>query len=135
MNDLGKPGLRVGVGNEKQCALGALTQETLKQGGVHDPVMDNVKVQSPTGDLLVNELRTGSLDAVIAYVSNGTAAADQLDAIAIKDIPCSVAVQPVAVGKDSAYKQLTGRLLDALRSPESRRRFEAYGFHWKAAEK
>lgn len=135
LNDLGKPGLRVGVGNEKQCAMGALTQETLKQGGVHDPVMDNVKVQSPTGDLLVNELRTGSLDAVIAYVSNGTAAADQLDAVAIKDIPCAVAVQPVAVGKDSAYKQLTGRLLDALRSPESRRRFEAYGFHWKAAEK
>jgi len=135
LKDLGKPGLRVGVGNEKQCALGALTQETLNQGGVHDPVMDNVKVQSPTGDLLVNELRTGALDAVIAYVSNAAAAADQLDAIAIKDIPCAVAVQPVAVGKDSAYKQLTGRLLDALRSPESRRRFEAYGFHWQAGEK
>ena len=135
LNDLGQPGLRVGVGNEKQCALGALTQQTLTQGGVHDPVMVNVVVQSPTGDLLVNELRTKSLDAVIAYVSNAVEAADELEAIAIKDIPCAVAVQPVAVGKDSAYKQLTGRLLDALRSPESRRRFEAYGFHWTAGEK
>jgi ABC-type molybdate transport system substrate-binding protein len=68
---------------------------------------------------------------VIAYVSNATEAADELEAIAIKDIPCAVAVQPVAVGKDSTYKQLTGRLLDALRSPESRQRFEAHGFHWR----
>ncbi|HVS34870.1 MAG TPA: molybdate ABC transporter substrate-binding protein [Gemmataceae bacterium] len=135
LTDLGQPGLRVGVGHEKQCALGALTQETLKQGGVHDPVMANVVAQLPTGDLLVNELRLGALDAVIAYVSNAAGAADKLDAIAIKDIPCAVAVQPVAIGKDSIYKQLTGRLLDRLRSPESRRRFEAVGFHWREATK
>jgi molybdate transport system substrate-binding protein len=135
LNDLGKPGLRIGVGHEKQCALGALTQETLKQGGVHDAVMENVKVQSPTGDLLVNQLRAGSLDAVIAYVSNATEAANELEAIAIQDIPCAVAVQPVAVGRDSTYKQLTARLLDALRSPESRQRFEAHGFHWRAETK
>ncbi len=134
LDDLGQPGLRVGVGHEKQCALGALTQETLKQGRLHDPVMANVVVQSPTGDLLVNQLRARSLDAVIAYVSNAVEAADELEAIPI-DIPCAIATQPVAVGKDSAYKQLTGRLLDALRSPESRRRFEAYGFHWTAGEK
>ena len=133
--DLGQPGLRVGVGHEKQCALGALTQETLKQGGVHDPVMANVVTQLPTGDLLVNELRARSLDAVIAYVSNAVVAADRLEAIAIKDIPCAVAVQPAAVGKDSVYKQLTGRLLDRLRSPESRQRFEAHGFHWREAAK
>jgi molybdate transport system substrate-binding protein len=135
LNDLGKSGLRIGVGHEKQCALGALTQETLKQGGVHDAVMDNVKVQSPTGDLLVNQLRAGSLDAVIAYVSNAAEAANELEAIAIRDIPCAVAVQPVAVGKDSAYKQLTARLLDALRTPESRQRFEAHGFHWRSESK
>jgi molybdate transport system substrate-binding protein len=135
LDDLGQPGLRVGIGHEKQCALGALTQETLKQGGVHDSVMRNVAVQSPTGDLLVNQLRAKSLDAVIAYVSNAVEAADELEAIAIKDIPCSVAVQPVAVGKDSIYKQLTGRLLDALRSPASRQRFEAHGFHWQSGAK
>jgi molybdate transport system substrate-binding protein len=97
--------------------------------------MENVKVQSPTGDLLVNQLRAGSLDAVIAYVSNATEAANELEAIAIQDIPCAVAVQPVAVGRDSMYKQLTARLLDRLRSPESRQRFEAHGFHWRSESK
>ena len=42
-------------------------------------VMKNVKVQSPTGDLLVNQLLTGSLDAVVAYISNAAGWDDCLD--------------------------------------------------------
>ncbi len=131
LKDLGKPGLRLGVGHEKQCALGVLTQTTLVQGGQHDAVMKNVKVQSPTGDMLVNQLRAKSLDAVIAYVSNAAEGAGELEAIPI-DVPCAVATQPVAVSKDTHYKHLAQRLLDALRSPDSRARFEANGFHWQA---
>jgi len=96
--------------------------------------MKNVKVQSPTGDMLVNQLRTGSLDAVVAYVSNAVPAADQLEAIAI-DIPCATAVQPVAAGKGSQYQQLVGRLTTAIRSAESQGRFEANGFRWLPVQK
>jgi molybdenum ABC transporter molybdate-binding protein len=134
LTDLGKPGLRVGIGHEKQCALGVLTQKTLQEGKVQEQVMANVKVQTPTGDMLVNQLRTGSLDAVVAYVSNAVPAADQLEAIAI-DIPCATAVQPIAAGKDSKHKQLTGRLTAAIRSAESQERFQANGFRWLAVKK
>ncbi len=129
LDDLGQPGLRIGVGHEKQCALGALTQETLRQSGRRDPVMKNVKTQLPAGDMLVNELLAGSLDAIIAYISNASAAAAKLETIAI-DIPCALATQPMAVGKESAHKQLTARLMTAIRSRQSRERFEATGFHW-----
>jgi molybdenum ABC transporter molybdate-binding protein len=132
LKDLGKPGLKVGVGHEKQCALGVLTQETFRQTKVESEVMKNVVVQSPTGDLLVNQMRTGSLDAVVAYVSNAVSAADVLEAIAI-DIPCALATQPVAVSNDSARKRLAGRLIDALKSPESRDRFQNEGFRWKGS--
>jgi molybdenum ABC transporter molybdate-binding protein len=132
IKDLGKPGLKLGIGHEKQCALGVLTQETLRQGQVQAEVMKNVAVQTPTGDMLVNQLRTGSLDAVVAYVSNATSAADQLDAIAI-DIPCALATQPVAVSRTSTRRQIAARLVDALKSPESRARFEGEGFRWKGA--
>lgn len=130
LRDLSKLGLRVGIGHEKQCALGVLTQETLRQSKTLDAVMKNVKVQTPTGDMLVNQLRTGSLDAVVAYVSNATEAGAELEAIAI-DIPCAVAVQPLAVAKNSSQKRLAGRLMDALRSADSREQFEANGFHWR----
>src|SRR5262249_50084523 len=68
--DLGKPGLRVGIGHEKQCAMGVITQKTLAEDRTTELVMKNVKVQSPTGDMLVNQMLTGSLDAVVVYGSN-----------------------------------------------------------------
>jgi ABC-type molybdate transport system substrate-binding protein len=131
LKDLAQPGLRVGVGHEKQCAMGSLTQETLKQDRSIDPVMKNVKVQSPTGDMLVNQMLPGSLDAVIAYISNAAGHQDKLEAIAI-DIPCAFANQPFAISKGSDFKFLTARLLDALLAKESENRFKEYGFTWKA---
>ncbi|HLY08726.1 MAG TPA: molybdate ABC transporter substrate-binding protein [Planctomycetota bacterium] len=133
LRDLAKPGVRVGVGHEKQCALGKLTQETLVQSKLESEVMKNVVVQAPTGDMLVNQLRTGSLDAVVAYVSNGVSAADVLEALPI-DVPCALAVQPVAVAKAAAHPKIAARLIEALRSAESRARFEAEGFTWRAHE-
>jgi molybdate transport system substrate-binding protein len=131
LDDLGQPGLRVGVGHEKQCALGVLTQKALEQGRAKADVMKNVKTQLPAGDMLVNDMLAGALDAVVAYVSNKTGHDDELEAIPI-DVPCALAVQPVAVGRESKHRQLTQRLLAALRSAESRQRFEANGFHWRA---
>ncbi len=70
LRDLDKEGLRVGIGHEKQCAMGWLTQNTFREGGVQQEVMENVTVQTPTGDMLVNQMRTGSLDAAVVYLSN-----------------------------------------------------------------
>lgn len=130
LHDLAKPGLRVGIGHEKQCAMGWLTQKTFTEGGVKDEVMKNVAVQTPTGDMLVNQMRSGSLDAAVAYLSNAAGSADFLDAIRIKGIPCSVATQPFGVAKDSANKQLAERLHQAIRANSSKERFTSEGFQW-----
>jgi molybdate transport system substrate-binding protein len=130
--DLTKPGLRVGIGHEKQCAMGWLTQKTLKEGGVQTEVMQNVTVQTPTGDMLVNQMRAGSLDAAVAYLSNAAGSAEFLDAIRITNIPCSVATQPYGVSQTSQFPRLAARLQERLKSAESRDLFESQGFVWKA---
>ncbi len=130
LRDLGKVKLRLGIGHEKQCAMGVLTQETLKQTGTRPDVMRNVVVQSPTGDMLVNQLRTGSLDAVIAYLSNAAGMEKVVEARPI-DVKCAFATQPFAVGKESRHKHLTERLLDAIRGKQSEERFKALGFTWR----
>ncbi len=130
LHDLAKPGLRVGVGHEKQCAMGWLTQKTFDEGGVKEEVMKNVVVQTPTGDMLVNQMRSGSLDAAVAYLSNAAGSGEFLDAIRIKGIPCSVATQPFGVAKDSANKQLAERLRQAIRADSSKERFTSEGFQW-----
>jgi ABC-type molybdate transport system substrate-binding protein len=132
LKDLAKAGVRLGIGHEKQCAMGWITQNTLRESGVQQEVMANVTVQTPTGDMLVNQLRAGGLDAAVAYLSNAAGAAETLDAIRIEGIPCSIAVQPFAVGIDSQYPRLTERLFARLRSADSKETFLAEGFRWYA---
>ena len=131
LRDLAKPGLRVGVGHEKQCALGALTQETLKFDKTLDAVMKNVVVQVPAGDMLINQLKAGGLDAAVAYVSNAASSADVLEAYPV-DLPCALATQPVAVGKASPRQELARRLLAAFTSERSKQVFLSEGFRWQA---
>ena len=130
LKDLAKPGLQLGVGHEKQSALGALTRRLLETNGLYEAIHQNVKTESATGDFLVNQLRAGSLDAVIVYVSNASASREALDVIPIT-VPGGFAIQPMALGKQARYPQLAARLLEAFRSPKSRQRFEALGFQWK----
>lgn len=130
LRDLTREGLRVGIGHEKQCAMGWLTQNTLREGKVQEEVMSNVTVQSPTGDLLVNQMKTGSLDAAVVYLTNMAGSGEVLDAIPIVDIDCSIATQPWAVAKESKFPQLTSRLFEAICSAESKETFAAEGFKW-----
>lgn len=132
LRDVAKKGIRVGVGHEKQCAMGWLTQNTLREGGIQKEVMENVTVQSPTGDMLVNQLRAGSLDAAIVYLSNATGSAEYLDAIQIKGLSCAVATQPFAVAEGSPNAHLAERLFQRICSAESREIFEGEGFRWQS---
>ncbi len=134
LQDLTTPGLRVGIGHEKQCAMGWITQNTFKESGLQAELMENVTVQTPTGDMLVNQLRTGSLDAAVAYLSNAAGAAEYLDAIRITGIKCSTATQPWAVARGSAFPKLAGRLFDELSSTEGQEIFSAEGFQWQLSK-
>jgi ABC-type molybdate transport system substrate-binding protein len=128
--DLTKPGLALGVANEQQSALGSLTARLLRSQGLLEKVMANVKVQTPTADLLVNQIRTGSLDAVVVYTANTSQVRDLLDVVELPE-PEALAIQPYAIGRNSDHAQLMDRLLATLRSAESRQRFEATGFRWR----
>jgi len=134
LRDLGREGLRVGVGHEKQCAMGWLTQNTFREAGLEKTIMPNVAVQSPTGDYLVNQLRANSLDAAVAYLTNAAGSGDFLDAIRIEGLDCAIASQPWAVGEHSDYPQLTNRLFQKLTSTDSKEDFLAEGFRWQVGD-
>jgi molybdenum ABC transporter molybdate-binding protein len=129
LKDLTAPGLRLGVCNPQQSTLGALTRRLLKEQGIYDAVMANVRSQTPTADLLVNQLQTGSLDAVIVYEANTSQVRDRCDVVHL-DLPGAKAVQPYAVRANSEHPRLMERLLDAIRTPESQRRYAEIGFRW-----
>jgi len=129
--DLGAPNLRIGVANEEQSALGALTARLLRQVRLYDTIRPNIAVQTPTADLLVNQLRAGALDAAIVYQANTSQVRESLDVIPI-DAPEALAIQPYAIGQSSQNTFLMSRLLDALVSADSQKRFEEAGFAWRS---
>jgi ABC-type molybdate transport system substrate-binding protein len=133
---LSRPGLKVGLADPEKSAMGAITRNMLRQMGLADTLAKskNVKVEPPTGDILVNSLLAGALDAVVVCRSNAVAAGDKVQRLPI-DVPEGLAIQPVALGKHAKYPQLTSRLVELLKSPQSRAKFESAGFHWRLGEK
>ena len=133
--DLAKPGVRIGLGEPEKSALGFLTKTLLDGEGISQPLIDsgNVKLHSATGDFLVNQLKAGSLDATIVYMSNAKGARSTGDDCDIVEIgkPSAVAEQPYAVARDSRNRRLMERFLDACVSAEGKKAFVEHGFRWE----
>jgi len=129
LQDLARPGLKLGLAHYEQSALGALTQRLLVKAGLADEVNKNVRVQTPTADLLVNQMRAGSLDAAVVYTANTSQVRDYIDLITI-DHPAANAIQPYAVSRESEQPYLMNRLLDSLRESKSQDQFQKVGFEW-----
>ena len=117
------------MANADQSALGDLTRKMLQSEGVYDNIMKNVRVETPTADLLVNQLLVGPLDAVIVYEANCANVLDELELIRL-NLSSAKAIQPIAVGRRSDHKHLASRLLKAIQSPQSQTTFESIGFRW-----
>jgi molybdenum ABC transporter molybdate-binding protein len=130
VRELTRPGLRIGLPHHEKSALGFAAWKLLEAMGLYDQLGPNLKVESPTGDFLVNQMRTGSLDAVIACRSHYPSAQGHLDSLPI-DHPLARLDQSFAVGRACRYPQMMARLLDALAAPASRARFESAGFGWR----
>ena len=131
--DLAKDGLKLGVANPKQSALGALTEKLLQRKGLYATVWPNVVKTQPKADLLVTAMQVGALDAAIVYYANTPNVRDELEIIRIDD-PTAMATQPIAISRASDNKYLTQRLFDFIFEDVSKKRFEDVGFRWLHAE-
>jgi molybdenum ABC transporter molybdate-binding protein len=130
LQDLTKDGLQIGICNHNQSALGSLTKRLLEEKELWDPVYKNVRSQTPTADLLVNQIRTGSLDAVIVYEANVSKIRDKLDIVELNDEQ-ALALQNFGISKDSNHQYLMKRLLNALTDGKSKKEYLEHGFSWE----
>ncbi len=135
VDDLLKPGIKVGMGNPQQSAMGHLTVKMLQEMGKWDKLQKsgNIAVQVPTGEFLVAPILTGNLDAALCYESNATLVTQKGDAAIVPiDHSGAVAVQTYTIGKQSKHKYLLQRFLAALEHTEDR--YKKAGFEFKLNE-
>ena len=136
LQDLLRPGLKVGMAHPEKSALGTLTVELLKRHGLYGRLQEanNIEVLASKGDELVNQMQIGALDVAIVYRSNSLSSEQILqrcEAIPIANGP--QAAQPFAVGRGSNHRQLVHRLKDFLTGAAGKEEFLKYGFHWELA--
>ncbi|MFT7641927.1 MAG: molybdate transport system substrate-binding protein [Pirellulaceae bacterium] len=134
LEDLTKPGCRVGVTNPEISALGFLSKQLLEKHDLWDKIQANIADQPATADQLMLQVVGGGLDAAIVYKAN---AVDQVDK-GVVEIPIpdddAYAIQPIAVSPTSDHKYLATRLQDRIRSISSGKRFKTRGFNWLGPE-
>ena len=130
--DLCKPDLRVGLAHPEKSALGKLTVDILEEEDLSERLRasGNVLTMAATGHMLVNQIRTRSLDAVVVYRSNAALALDETDIIPIPNQGAQ-ATQPFAIAREAKYPRINARLLNAFTRKESQARFDALGFGWE----
>jgi len=68
LDDLLKPGVKLGLGDEKACAIGRKTKQILAKNNIAwDDIVKNLKFQSLTVNELGMQIQAKSLDAVIVW--------------------------------------------------------------------
>ena len=127
LEDLTKPGMKVGIGDPEKTAMGKLTVDLLKDEGVYEEIKENIGNPFPEAPMVVGQVTQGALDAGLVYVANAHAQRDKVKMIRIEN-PLSSATQTYAVSKTSKHKHLMQRLLDRLRSSAGQENFVNAGF-------
>jgi len=129
LQDLAKPGVRLGLGDPEAVAIGRAARECLVKAGVWEKAKANIIMSAQNVSELSNAVKMKHLDAAIVW--DATAAlynSKEMVAIAIpaKHTVCS----PVPVGalKFTKHSRETQQYLDFLASPEGTRIFVKHGF-------
>jgi ABC-type molybdate transport system substrate-binding protein len=135
LEDLAKEGVHIGITKPSASALGALSVKVLEEAGIWERVRPNIRVEAPTAHELVLQVEGhDKLDVAMVYEANCQNLKPGLKMIPL-DHPDARAVQNVAAGLDTKYPHMVQRLIEALTSSKSRKRFESNGFRWLADRK
>lgn len=133
LEDLARPGVKIALADPQKSALGELTDRLLQRRGLLEKVRGNVHATAATADSLVQFVVVGQLDAAVVYRANTTRQFDKLEVYPLDD-PDAAAVQPIAVGRESKFPLLAGRLKARLTSPQTAEDFTSLGFGWLVEE-
>ena len=135
LQDLTKPGIRLGIGDPEVVAVGRAAKETLTKAGVWDQVQPNKVMAALNVSELSNAVRLGNLDAAVVW--NACAALytkQDITTILILDKHSVTSTIPVGILKSSRHAREAQQYLDFLASAEGNRIFLKHGFGLPAAK-
>jgi len=129
LQDLAKPGVRLGLGNPEACAIGQICVKLFRKNNIPpDAIQANTKVQTLTVHELGMQVKLGQLDAAIVWDAIAAYYASDADAIAIpsdKNVISRVAIGILSFSKNRERAQ---RFVDFLVSDAGRAIFARHHY-------
>ncbi|MEW6359830.1 MAG: extracellular solute-binding protein [Planctomycetota bacterium] len=109
LEDLARPGLRIGLGNPEACAVGKICEKMFEKNRLdREAIKKNTAFSSVTVNELGIQIKTGQLDATIVWDAIGAYYADCADVIPIpleKNIISHVAIGALKFSKNPALAE------------------------------
>jgi ABC-type molybdate transport system substrate-binding protein len=133
-DDLGREGLRLGIGDPRYSTCGEMFVAELRRRGLEEKVMKNVIVQARTHTDLALAVIAGSLDAASVWNFVVPQYAGKLDKVSLMGEYPETRVTIIGL-KNSPQPKLRDQLLEWCRRPESVQRFAEGGYARSATSK
>lgn len=128
LRDLVRPGVRVGLGDERSAAVGEASLDLFKKNNIpYDQVRPNVVYKSGTVNELGVAIQMHTVDAVIVWDVSARQFAATGDTVTIPPGENVVSTVPVAVLKTSAHPAEAMKFIEFVTSPEGKRILAANG--------
>jgi molybdate transport system substrate-binding protein len=128
LDDLLKPGMRLGVGDFEALAVGRLTKVMLEREGIFDPFMANVEVIGGSATKMCLPVCMNSIDAVINWAGTAQTFDHCTDIVLIEPEKVLYSTFPVALTKYAKSSDKAMKYFNFVQSPRGKAIFEKYGF-------
>ena len=127
--DLLKPGVKLGLGDEKAAAIGRKSRKIFEKNGFDwADVLAHTQYQAPTVNALGEHIAVGSLDAVIIWDGLVGGFADHAQAVPISPDQNIISTVDIAVLTGSAHPVLAERFVEFLTSERAKQVFRKHHF-------
>lgn len=128
LEDLAKPGVKVGLGAVPQVAVGVAAKKTLDKAGLWDSVQKNVKMNVLNVVELADAVKLGGIDAAIVWDATAYLVKDDVRTVPIDPKYAYQTTIPFGALKFSKHPDKAQLFLELAASAEGTEIFEAHGY-------
>ncbi len=128
VEDFAKPGVRVGLGNPKACAIGIWHEKTFQRAGIWEAVQNNATMSAKCIPELGNAAQHNLIDATIVWATTAVLYLRDVEIIPLEPKYRGVVRLPVAVLKFAKHPREAQLLKDLILSEEGKEIFLSHAY-------
>lgn len=128
IEDFAKPGVKVGLGNPRSCAIGIWHQKTFEKAGIWDKVKENATLSAKCIPELGNAAQHRAIDCTIVWATTAVLYLRDVEIIPIEHQYRGIVRLPIGILKFARYEEDARKLMDFILSSEGRAVFHQHAY-------